>query len=362
MRSATAGFANVIAGSHQVAVRVDVMYNRAVVFEGLPITGGQITYDRSAARLARLTLEVADPLRLPVSSSDILTPFGYELLVWRGVMVSGVAELLPLGVFPIQTSAVDGVTLLSSISAEDRSRLVSDARFEDDYQVAAGTNYATAIGDMISDGVTGLEYLFPSTTFTTPLLTFAAQEDRWDAAVKMAKSIGNEILFDGLGRCVMRPEPTFDSEPVAAISEGVNMTSINVALDRSTAYNRVIAAGQNSSLDEVYRGVATDENPSSPTYYGGPFGKRPRFFYSEFIASDEQATRAAASILAANIGVADSVQYSMVPDPRLECSDVVQVTRSVLEVDRLYILETLTIGLTANSEMTGTSRSQQAPD
>lgn len=366
MRSSTAAFAQVIAGSHQVATRVDVLFNREVIFQGIAVTSGQVTYDRNAARLARLSLTVADPLRLPVAADDILTPFGYELGVWRGVYLPGyhpspvlTDELIPLGVFPIQQSAVDGVTLVSSITAEDRSRLVSDARFEDDYQIAAGTNYVTAIQSMIEAGVSGLTYLFPSTTFTTPLLTFAAQEDRWEKAQEMTKSLGNELLFDGLGRLTMRPEPTFTATPVASIAEGVNMTAASVALDRVGAYNRVIATSANSSTGDVFRGVVTDDNPASPTYYFGPFGKKPRFFASEFLASDAQAASAAASILTANIGVASSVDFGVLPDPRLECSDVVQITRTALGLDDLHIIDTLTIGLGADSGMSGTSRTQQ---
>lgn len=359
MRSSTAAFGNVIAGPHQIASRVDVLFDREVVVEGVAVSAGEVTYDRSAERLARLTVTVADPLLLPIADDDILTPFGYELLVWRGIELPTGPELIPLGVFPIQSTVADGVTLISSITAEDRSRLVSDARFEDDYQIAAGTNYVTAIEDMIADGVDGLEFAFPSTTFTTPTLTFAAQEDRWAKAQEMARSIAMELLFDGLGVCTMRPEPTFSGEPVATIAEAVNMTNSQVMLDRSTAYNRVIATSANASTGDVFRGVATDDDPSSPTYYGGPFGRKPRFFSSEFIASDTQAESAAAAILASNIGVARSVNFGAVPDPRLECSDVVLLTREVLGLNTLHIIDTLTIGLGADSSMSGTTRTQQ---
>jgi hypothetical protein len=212
---------------------------------------------------------------------------------------------------------------------------------------------------MISDAVPGVEFLYPSVPFETPLLTFAAGDDRWEKAQRMARDAGYEVLFDGLGRNVLRAEPTFSATPVAAISEGVNMTGANVALDRSTAYNRVIATGRNASTGEVYTGVATDDDPGSPTYYYGPFGKKPRRFFSEFLGSDAQAESAARAILSANLGVSRSVDFAAVPDPRLECSDVVQITRSALGVDDLHIIDQLTIGLGADATMTGQSRTQQ---
>lgn len=367
MRSASAGFASVVAGSHTVVTRVDVLFDGAVVVEGVPVEDGTVSYDRSAARLARL--DVTLPRTVPVGDPPpvTFTPFGYELAVWRGVMLPSGAELVPLGVFPIQTTDIDGVSLVTSISAEDRSRRVSDARFEDDYQIAAGTNYATAIQTMIEDGVgllpapngPGFEFLFPSTSFVTPLLTFDAQSDRWDAATQMAKSIGNEIFFDGLGRCVMQPEPTFTADPATTIVEGTNLVGIGLRLDRATAYNRVIAFSTNADTGAQYRGVATDTDPGSPTQYGGPFGRKPRFYASEFIASNKQARSAAAAILAANLGVSRAVDCSAVPDPRLECSDVVLVRRASLDVDELHIVDAMTIGLGPEPVMTVTARAQQ---
>lgn len=360
MRSASSPFAASVAGSHQMASRCDVLFDRQVVAEGIAVVGGTVTYDRTAARLARLDITVAEPTRLPVSADDLLSPYGYELLVWRGVQYGTDAELVPLGVFPIQTSSIHGITLSTAIIAEDRSRLVSDARFEDVTQIAAGTNYATAIQNLIAAGVSGLTYLFPSVSFTTPLLTFAAQDDRWEAAKGMAKSIGHELVFEGLGRLALRPEPTFTSTPVTTISEGVNLVDVGAVLDRATAYNKVIATSANAALGAQYRGEAADLDPASPTYYLGPFGKKPRFYSSEFLASNAQCDTAAAAILAANLGVSRSVNFAAIPDPRLECSDVIRLIRTPLEMDELHIIDSLTLGLAAGNSMTATTRTSQA--
>lgn len=359
MRAASEAFARAIAGSHQMVTRVDVLFDREVVVEDLNVVDGSIIWDRNAAALAWLECTIADPDRVPVGPADVLTPFGFELRVWRGVVVGGVAELVPLGTFPIQRSRVEAVGLLTMVTALDRSQLVSDARFEDDEQIPAGTNYATAIEQLIAGGVDGLEYLFPTVSFTTPLLTFSAQDDRWEAAQRMARSIGHEILFDGLGRCVLRPEPTFDTAPVATIAVGENMVAAAVELDRERAYNRVVAFSANASTGDQFRGVATDDDPQSPTYYFGPFGRKPRFYASEFIASDAQAASAAQAILASNLGVARSIDFTAVPDPRLECSDVVRIVCPSLGLDELHIIDEVTIGLGPEEVMSCRSRAQE---
>ena len=361
MRESTLAFANTVTASHQFAVQCDVLFNREVIAEGLNVNSGSITYDRAAARLASGYVTLAEPTRLPVSSSDILTPFGYELRLWRGVMIAGTPEVVPLGTFPIQRSFVGAIAQGAQITLEDRSRLASDARLEDVYQIAAGTNYATAIEDLIADGVSGLEYLFPSITHTTPLLTLDAQMDRWVEAQRMTGSVGHWLLFDGLGRPLMRPEPTFDDVPVAAFADGVNLADASMELDRTFAHNRVKATGRNADNGAEYSGTATDDDPESPTQYNAQrFGLKPLFHFSEFYSSSAQAADGAAAILAAQLGVARSVSFAVAPDPRLEVGDVVEITNTALEVDELHIIDTLTIGLGTGDPVTGTTRTRQA--
>lgn len=389
MREASVEFARLVARSHRVAVRADVLFDREVIRQGVAVVSGGVTYDRAASRIASASVLIAEPTLMPVSSNDILTPFGYELRLWRGVELpparpemltdetgaplededglilfessasASTEELVPLGTFPIQRSRAGAIDRVSSLTLQDRSQLVSDARLEDVYRVAAGTNYADAIRDLIDDGVPGLEYLFPSITHTAPLLTFDAQADRWEVAQRMAQSTGHRLLFDGLGRVVMRPEPTFSDAPDARIADAANLVDAAVDMDRTDAYNKVIAAGRNADNNAEFTGTATDDDPASPTYYFGPFGRKPRFHYSEFYASSSQATAGAEAMLASQLGVARSVPFVMAPDPRLEVGDVVEMYNEALEVDELHIIDTLTIGLGASDPVTGTTRTRQ---
>jgi hypothetical protein len=292
----TATLEAVVASSHQIAVECLVLYNRTPITGPLNITAGSVTLDRTAAQRGRCTITLAEPLLIPTTTGGTLTPYGYEVALRRGVVhADGSREYGPLGVFPIQTSALDGVTLVTDIAGTDRSQLVVDARLEDDYAIAAGTNYGTAIRGLIDAGVPGLEYVFISTTYATPALVFAAQADRWDAARGMATSIGCELYFDGTGRCVLRAEPTFRTAPLWTISDGEGgvMLSAALSMDRAPAYNRVIATGEHTGNNAVPRGEWTDDNPGSPTYYFGPFGRKPRFYASTFITTPEQAVSAA---------------------------------------------------------------------
>ncbi len=360
MRPVSDKFLAAVSGPHQIATRVDLMLGGIVIESDVGIADGRVTLDRTAATLGRFTAKLIEPDRLPLGPTSLFTPFGYELAVWRGVTFADGTdpELVPLGVFPIQRSSVDGVTLLADLNAMDRSQTIRDAGFEDDYTVAAGTNYGTAIQTMLNARVAGLTYSFASTSYTTPLLTFTPDMDPWAEAQKMARNIGMELYFDGLGVCTMRPEPTTSGTSVLTIAEGDNgvLTAASKDLDRGPAYNRVIAYGVNASNTAVPRAVATDDDPTSPSYYYGPFGKKPRRYASPFITTNAQALSAAEAILASNIGVAASVDFGLVPNPALEAGDVALIVREALDVNELHLIDVLSIGLSAESGMTGRTR------
>ena len=352
----------VVRGPHQVDIVADILLDNEVVVAGANVVGGSVTYNRRAATLARADITLIEPTRLPVTGGP-LSPLGFEIRLQR-VVRADVDLSVFLGVFPIQRSNLDGDTLLTDLHVEDRSRRVRDARFEDDVSIAADVNYADAIRDLIDAGVPGLEFLFPSTSETTPILTFEAAGDRWGAAQGMARSLGNELIFDGLGRQVMRPEPTFDtSAPDVEFTDGDDGVLIrpDVVLDRGPAFNGIHAVSSNPSLDDVFRAFEFDNDPSSPTYYFGSFGKkvRERPYASPFIASQSQASSAARSILRSNLGVARSVSMSVVPNARFEAGDSALIRSERIGMDEVQVADEVTIPLSAEGEMVVQSRAKQ---
>jgi hypothetical protein len=351
-------FLATVAGPHELAVEVDVLFDRAVVVEGLAVAAGFVTSDKGAGCRGSCNLTLAEPTQILTGAGDRLSPFGAELLIKRGIP----GELVPLGVFRIEESEVDGVALTTSIWGIDRSIAIRDARFEDDYIVAAGTNYATAIQDLIDDGVPNLEYLFASTTHTTPALVFGAQSDRLSAALEMAASIGWELYMDGLGRCVGQPEPDLSAiDPVLTVAEGSGgvLVGVNLDLRRDKTYSRWIHSSVNAANGATYRGVATDDDPASPTYYDGPFGHVPKFFASEFYASDAQCAAGAAADRARSTGISRGVNFEMVPNPALQVGDAVVLQRAALDLDEIHLIDRLIMPLGSSGVMKCTSRARQ---
>ena len=65
-----------VRGSHDLATTVDLLFDREVVRESVPVIGGQVMFDRRAATLARASVTFAMPDDVPVFGG-VLSPFGY---------------------------------------------------------------------------------------------------------------------------------------------------------------------------------------------------------------------------------------------------------------------------------------------
>lgn len=363
MISMSQRWAATITGSHTMTSTASVLYAGAPVLDGLQVVGGSVTADRTAAQLTRSTIELAEPALVPGGDADVFAPVGFEVVVSRGVVhFDGTTELVQLGVFPIQRSTINGDTLLTSITAVDRSQLVADAKLEDAWPIDAGTNFAVAIRTMIDAAVPGLEYAFATTDLETPRLVIPAFADRWEFGRKMAASCGMELLFDGFGRVVLRPEPDIRTiSPVWSLVEGDGgtLTAISVDRDRGPTFNRVIAIGQNSTNPEQYRAVATDTDPASPTYYYGGFGRKPTEFRSSLIGSQDQAAIAAEAKLISQLGVGRQVTAAAVPNPALEAGDPILLRRTALGINEVHIADVVVTGLGPADVQTFQTRARQ---
>lgn len=345
-------FAEAALSTHLVRSWVDVYYGGALVADGVPVTAGSVTNDAGSAR-ARLDCTISWPERLIGEVEDYLSPAGFELAPWRGIVLGGGVEaMVPLGVFPIQRSSMTAVGGQTRIQALDRSQFISDAVFESPYRVASGGNYNTAIAIMLLSRYTPATTNFPETEFTTPVLTFDEASDPWTAAQQMSASIGNRLFLDSFGAFTQRTEPSLEDEPVFSIEVARNLIDANRDLDRGSAFNKVICRGRNASNGAEYVGEATD--PS----YSTPFGQKPKIERREYFASNDQCAVAAAAILAASRGIESSFDFTILPDPRLEVGDVVRVYCPQLNTNETHIIQSITVSL-GTEAITGTTRGQR---
>jgi hypothetical protein len=302
---------------------------------------------------------------VPTSPTDLLAPYGNDLLVKRGVVYpDGTVELVSLGVFRIETIDVDdsndGVKI--SLTGLDGSAKVLSARFEDPYEVAQGTLVTTAIDTVMAGaGVIANAASQIASALTTPHLVAEEGGDRLQFVTELARSVGRRMYFDGDG-IVRFPAIVTAGEPVLALAEGIGgvLVAAGRQWDRTGSYNRWIVTGENTGEVAPVRGVATDDNPTSPTYYYGPFGRVPTFFQSSFLTTDAQALDTANMMKANESGTTQRVRFGAYVNPTLEPGDIARITRLRAGIDEDHVIESLTIPLTAQDAMSGATRAKQA--
>lgn len=365
MRPVSARFKQAITQTHRIGFKVDVLQNGTIIQTLQTVTAGSVTLDATAAVRGRLDLTIVDDGTqglVPTSPSDLLAPYGNELRPSRGIIYpDGTSELVALGVFRIDdvvpTDAAGSLTI--QITGNDRSGRITDARFEAPFAIAAGTNLATAILSIVMPAYPAVVTNFTATAVTTPAVIAQEGDDRWALAQQLANDSGLRLYFDGDGTLVLAADSPGSS--VISLAEGANSVLLTAARrwTRQGAYNRWIATGQNTGQGTPVRGVATDDNPLSPTYYFGPYGQVPKFFQSQFITTTGQANDAAAAMKSREIGTTQTISFGTLVLPHLEPGDVATVTRLRAGIDEDNIIDQLTIPLTQDAAMSGTTRASQ---
>jgi hypothetical protein len=280
-------------------------------------------------------------------------------------------ELIPQGVFDIFDANVEDTrdSITVDLKLFDFSRKIERARLLRNHTVDAGTNFATAIRDVIDQGVPGLTYRFPEVPFLTPRLVFGAsgdQEggDRWKYGREMAESIGYELFMDRQGVVRLQALPAERNQPIVAdYTEGKESTFMYVtrSLSKESTYNHVVAVGESTSSEEPVRGFALDNDPNSPTYIGdpygsGPYGAVPFFLRSKFIRTEEQAHQAAEAKLKQLQGTTEQMRLISIVNPAHDPGDRVRVVRERSKLDCRFVMDSFNVPLDYSGPMNITMR------
>jgi hypothetical protein len=347
-------FLRALVEPHRVVSQVR-LYRTDGIIEDLPHTGGSVTVDRGSATRRTCTITIPDISRIPRTAQDQLAVYGAYLTIARGIeYTTGDAELVPLGVFRLDD--VDGDVHEGPVTLQGKSFecFLADDKFTTAVSTRGYNLVSTAIGMLVSTSLPSLVVdTSRMTDATCGKTTWDIEGDRLEAIKEVAKVAGCEVYCDAVGTFVVAPLPdpllavpvweVAAGEPGALITAARGMTSQNV-------YNGVLARGENTEEDAPpVSSLVVDNDPTSPTYWGGPFGHRPTFLTSATLTTTAACTSAATYELAARKAPNASADLSSLPNPALEAGDVLRVvyedgTRDLVQV------QSYTIGLEPGSE------------
>ena len=108
--------------------------------------------------------------------------------------------------------------------------------------------------------------------------------------------------------------------------EGGVLLGSSETLDRSNVRNGVSVRGQPAADEPPIYALAVNDDPASPTRWGGPFGKVALISSSTTVTTQAQADSTAASLLNLRLGLARTLTLNSVPNPAVMPDDLIQIT------------------------------------
>jgi hypothetical protein len=320
-------FLAALAQSHSPVTQVLLFLTTGEVID-LPHTGGSVTVDRAQAIRRTCTVTIADPALIPRTPTDQLATYGARLRISRGIDYGdGTQELVPLGVFRLDSVDGDVSEGPVTLSGKDLAAIVADDKFTTPYRVA-GT-VVSAITEIIQRSVPGADILSQITNAAIGSRVFDVEADPWAGVQEIAAAAGAQCYASPDGEFTIATLPDLaTTEPVWAIeaTEGGAYISGSRAMTSDGVHNGVLARGENTS-DNVppVEYLATDSDPNSPTYWSGPYGRRPLFYSSSTLITTAACQEAATLKLAQAKAPNASGDISSLPNPALEAGDVLRV-------------------------------------
>lgn len=362
MYPVSADFLRSLSLSHVMVARVDAYYAGQLVRANVPFSSGSVTVDRGSKTRRKLSLTVTDPALLPWGATDVLAPYGQQLVVSRGIRyTNGDEEWVPLGTFRIDNPSGDvhfGPVTVSGTTMES-------AIVDDKFQVPTTTK---GMGGCVDAITTLIRQTLPDAVVTNltagernptvAVATWDAGNDRWDAVVQIAMAMSATVYVDAQDRFVIADLPDVVNGTVAwdiADGEGGNLISSARSINRTGVCNAVVASGENTASGAApVSGIARDTSPSSPTRWGGPFGKVTKFISSALWLTQGDCQNAANFALFD--ATAPNVETSLdtLPNPALEGDDIVRLVNAGRK--ERYLVQSVTIPLTATEDFSITLR------
>lgn len=361
MYPVTPAFLGALRRSHVVTLQVDAYRGSTLLKADLPVSGGAVTVDGGSQIRRTLALTVADPgLDPKLDPAATLAPFGYELVVRRGIRYpNGQTEWVPLGRFRIETVQAAVAQNAIEVTGADRAATVKDARFTTITQANTTNTVVQEIRRLIQEALPGVPVTdLTGATAVTPAVFW--ERERWDAIEQLGQAIGADVYFDSAGNGVIAPAPTVSTEPAWMIDAGELGVMVDGSREtsRELTYNGVVAAGEGDGDAPPVTATVWDTNPASPTYYLGPFGQKPYFYVSPLLTTVAQCASAATALLGRVTGLVRQLDLSCVPNPALESGDVVRV-RFPDGTAETHLLDSFTVPLDPSTAMTLQTRSPE---
>lgn len=275
-------------------------------------------FDLTASRGDGVVSRYSGSITLPPGCADMVDEHRSRVQVRAGFVVGGAEELVPVGTLTVDD--VDethrGDLVLTGYSDELR---VERAQFRAPYIVEAGPAVLAIQALLAVVGAT----VVVRTTRDAQVPRTVYERGRWAALRDLAQAADVEVFVGPDGLWYIDDAPTIGA-PVETITGTVGY---RIRRTRRGVANVVVVEGDRAGLDTPPpRGEATDDNPYSSTYTGGPFGQVVDYVGNPLMTTDDMCRAAARTYLSKRVGRYRQVTVEAAPADYLTPGDCIAVT------------------------------------
>jgi hypothetical protein len=317
----------------------------------------QVTYDIGSAQVRQATLTVDKS----IIDAGLLNPLTDRVYIrWH---VEGGYDI-PLFTGRV-TSVQDVATGVVTVTCMDYMDDVNADQFPTPW-TARGPYVRDEVTNMIKnvDVTFGVDMTQLGAAALIPVLQQTWEDDRVGAISQLMQGINGLIQSDRVGGFVGFINPFYTASPpnVATFIDGQNGAIITMQHTRSRTdiYNSITVIVERSDGSAPISVTAYDNDPSSRTFYGGPFGKRNKNVKLQTPVATDQAQLMAVRILRQSLALTETWQWSVPCNPLLDPGDVVTVWYK--NVIAPIMIESITFPLAAITATSMTGRRLQLLD
>jgi hypothetical protein len=315
------------------------------------------------SRVARtLTLTVPEWL-YPFKSTGLLNPYGTILKVFRGVRYGdGGLDEFPVFVGPI-TSVKPSGGGAATVNASDLAADVIAAGFSAPSRATVGALIFDEFVRLVDSAIVGATF-GRSDVFDEVVPELSYDTDRGNALDGIAKAASAFWYPLAGGAFVLRRVPwTVNIQTFALpITDGPGGTVTSAYPERSRAgvFSRLTVTIERSDGSTPLSASVDDDDPTSPTYVGGPYGVKAATVRLNQVATDSGLRQAVRTLLARSRALTEAWQITCVPDASIELGDALNV--SYRGAQGLQLVAGFTLPLDVDGQMSIDGRALQSTE
>ena len=323
----------------------------------LAISGGNLTIDGRRNIWRQGTLTLAPATGFDLSVFDSVTNKA-RLVIQRGIrFIDGTEEWVTIATLTVQSSerqlregtlkvtgydpssCIDDYTLITPYApiGPDQQPLTTVEAIKDLVDIALWEQAVWHVGAGVDTAIKPAA----GTVFTG---------SRWDAVNNLAKSLSAEVYVDPVGEWHLEKIQTGGWSPVDTFTTGADGVLVDgtQARDRRDIYNAVPLRWEGPKAGGLV--FVVDADPQSPTYWDGPFGRKPSSEQKvDTVTTEAQAIDAAKALLAQYKGFSATVRFTSLHNPLIEPGDVLEILVPDYKLHQLHVVDAINYQLAAGS-------------